>query len=98
MESDEIRLSFQDSSKWTLYAEREVIQRFNLKPPEGYPNYPSYCFVKKNSNRYFKKHLGFTLDHNLRKKVNGEKKYVGYTTVHINNHKKLMVFLLKYGL
>jgi hypothetical protein len=99
MESDEIRLSFQDSTKWAHCAEREVIQRFNLKPPKGYPNYPSYCFVKKNSNRYFRKHLGFTLDLNLRKKNDdGDRVYRGYTSVHVNDYKKLMVFMLKYGL
>jgi hypothetical protein len=96
MEFNEIHLPYGVDTKWIKLAQQEVIQRFNLKPPEGYPNYPSYCFVKKNSNRYFRKHLGFTVNLNLRKGVDG--KFPAYTTINVVDPKKLMIFRLKYGL
>lgn len=90
MNSDEILLDWNESCTFIRLAQSEVIQRFNLKPPMGYPNYPNYCFVKKNSNRYFRKHLGFTFNSNIRI-------FKPYITIRIVNHKKLMVFRLKYG-
>jgi len=89
MVSNEINLQWSVGSDWVRSGEKEVIERFNLKPPEGYPNYPSYCFVKKNSNRYFRKHLGFT-HHWIR--------CSSFIKIVINDPKKLMVFRLKYGL
>jgi hypothetical protein len=97
MESNVLIISWDISSKWIKCAQQEVIQRFNLKPPEGYPNYPSYCFVKKNSNRYFRKHLGFSINDNIKKKDKDNKSYP-YTTFNINDLKKFMIFRLKYGL
>jgi hypothetical protein len=90
MDSDEILLGWNVSWKFIRLAQSEVIERFNLKPPAGYPNYPNYCFVKKNSNRYFRKHLGFTFNSNI-------KIFKPYITIRILDHKKLMVFRLKYG-
>jgi hypothetical protein len=92
MESDEIHLQWPEFNKWINHAQAEVIQRFNLKPPEGYPNYPSYCFVKKNTNRYFRKHLGFTFCYNFKQRN------PDYSIITILDRKKLMVFRLKYGL
>jgi hypothetical protein len=89
MGSDEIYLEWFLSSKWIRSAEKEIIERFNLKPPEGYPNYPSYCFVKKNSNRYFRKHLGFTFQWDTP---------LGVTRITILDPKKLFLFRLKYGI
>lgn len=89
MVSNEINLQWSVGSKWVNCAEKEVIERFNLKPPEGYPNYPSYCFVKKNSNRYFRKHLGFT--HQWIRNI-------AVIKIIITDPKKLMVFRLKYGI
>jgi hypothetical protein len=90
--SDEIHLRWPDFNKWITHAQNEVIQRFNLKPPEGYPNYPSYCFVKKNTNRYFRKHLGFTFCYNFYKENHDR------SIITILDRKKLMIFRLKYGL
>jgi len=93
MVSDELYLDWHDASKWIKSGMTEVIQRFGLKPPKGYPDYPSYCFVKKNTNRYFRKHLGFTYNDTFRKTI-----FMGCTTIKILDPKKLMVFRLKYGL
>ena len=90
MDSNEILLDWNESCTFIRSAQAEVIERFNLKPPEGYPDYPNYCFVKKNSNRYFRKHLGFTFNSNI-------KNFRPYVTIRILDHKKLMVFKLKYG-
>ena len=89
MVSNEINLNWKAGSNWVRLAEKEIIEKFNLKPPEGYPNYPSYCFVKKNSNRYFRKHLGFT-HHGVRN--------TAIIKIVITDPKKLMVFRLKYGI
>ena len=97
MESKELLIEWGVSDKWIKCAQREVIERFNLKSPSGYPKRDSYCFVKKNSNRYFRKHLGFTFDDNIKKRQLDltEKPY---TSFHINDPKKFMLFRLKYGL
>lgn len=92
MESDEIHLQWPEFNKWIKFGQDEVIQRFNLKPPEGYPNYPNYCFVKKNTNRYFRKHLGFTFCYSFKQS------FPDYSIITILDRKKLMVFRLKYGL
>ena len=77
--------------KWIRLAEIEIIQRFKLKLPEGKPNYPSYYFTKKNTNRYFKKHLGFTYGRNIPKlKLHG--------AIFVHDYKKLMLFRIKHGL
>ena len=81
--SDEIHLEWTVFDKWVRFAEQEIIKRFDLKLSKGYPNYSGYYFIKKNSNRYFKKHLGFIVDSSI---------------IKIVDHKKLMVFILKYGL
>lgn len=92
MDYNELHLaSWDEFLKWAKCAQNEVIERFNLKPPAGYPNYPSYCFVKKNSNRYFRKHLGFVLNAKTNKLI------TNYVII-INDFKKTMVFRLKYGL
>lgn len=94
MESEKLYLEWIEFHKWVKYAEAEVIQRFNLKPPEGYPNYPNYCFVKKNTNRYFRKHLGFTINMNLY--ITKDIIPIRLYTIVINDRKKLMIFRLKY--
>lgn len=78
-------------SKWIRSAQIEIIQRFDLKLPEGKPDYPSYYFTKKNTNRYFKKHLGFTYGRNI-----GTLKR--YCTILVHDYKKLMLFRIKHGL
>ena len=92
MESEKLYLEWSEFKKWIKFGQDEIIQRFNLKPPEGYPNYPSYCFVKKNNNRYFRKHLGFTFQYNVKKEN------PNLTIITIIDRKKLMIFRLKYGL
>jgi hypothetical protein len=71
-------------------AMRHIINKFKLKPDEKYirrfKNIPlSYFFVKKNTNRYFKKHLGFTYT------------YVpDGTLIKVVDNKKFMLFKLQY--
>jgi hypothetical protein len=83
--------------KWIKYGKLEIISRLNLKLKSGLPNYPDYYFIKKNSNRYFKKHLGFTYSGNYNPiKVNNI--IYSHMLITINDYKKLMVFRLKYDL
>ena len=91
MEFETLDLSDNVFSKWIRLGQNEIIEKFDLKLPSGLPNYPSYYFTKKNPNRYFKKHLGFTYCYNM-----GDPKRKG--TINITDHKKLMVFRLKYDL
>jgi hypothetical protein len=90
MESDEIMLDQSIFSKWIKHGMAEIIKRFDLQLPSGMPDYPHYYFMKKNPNRYFKKHLGFTYSYIS----NSERK----GTITVNDHKKLMVFRLKYDI
>jgi hypothetical protein len=90
MNETEFELPYDIAAKWINFGVEEIISRFNLKPPEGYPNYPYYCFVKKNNNRYFRKHLGFSFG-----RIKGNFKC---TKIKITNPKKLMVFRLKYDI
>ena len=90
MNETEFELPYDIAAKWINFGVTEIIFRFDLKPPKGYPNYPYYCFVKKNNNRYFRKHLGFSFSRN---KVN-----FLTTKIKIIDPKKLMVFRLKYGI
>ena len=65
----------------------EVVERFNLiKDPNKSIR---YCFVKKNSNRYFRKHLGFTYCHCWHRNDNNG-------SITINDFKKFSLFALKY--
>ncbi len=81
--------------EWIHRGMDEIICRFNLKVPSGYPNYTYYYFVKKNSNRYFRKHLGFTYNR-LRYYRHLCNNFSGLITV--VDYKKLMLFKLKYDL
>lgn len=89
--------------KWIRLGMNDVINRFNLKPrpPKDWkgnlndvPN--SYYFTKRNTNRYFRKHLGFTYkifdpeDYNIN--------YLKKAMIKVYDEKKLFVFKLKYGL
>lgn len=78
-------------SKWIELAKKDIIEKFNLKLYPGTPNYSSYYFIKKNTNRYFKKHLGFTYCNNF-------KSLSKLGTITVINAKKLMLFRLKYSL
>jgi len=91
MESDIIHLEYHIFQKWVTLGMEEIIERFNLKLPDGFPNYPYYYFTKKNSNRYFKKHLGFVYGRNIKTPYR-------YGAVYVTNYKKLMLFRLKYDL
>jgi hypothetical protein len=94
MNETEFDLPWDVAQKWINFGIEEIIFRFNLKPPAGYPNYPYYCFVKKNNNRYFRKHLGFSFSKNK------EKNFVFVTSIKIKiiDPEKLMIFRLKYGI
>lgn len=67
----------------------EIVQRFELKrdPNKGI----TYCFVKKNTNRYFRKHLGFTYGYCWDRNDNNG-------SITINDFKKFSLFVLKYGI
>ena len=93
MESNEIHIPHALLFRWIAYAELEIVERFNLKLPEGCPNHLSYCFKKKNTNRYFKKHLGFTFTYNL-----GKGKVFDYAIIYVKDYRKLMLFRIKYGI
>ena len=89
MESDYF-ITRREDSIFINIAMRHIINKFKLKPDEKYirrfKNIPlSYFFVKKNTNRYFKKHLGFTYT------------YVpDGVMIKVVDHKKLMLFKLQY--
>lgn len=89
MESNCIELPFNDFCNFIRIAQKEVIQRLNLKLQPGYPDYPGYYFVKKNSNRYFRKHLGF---------MTTRSKRLYYGKIIVNDYKKLLLFRLKYNI
>jgi hypothetical protein len=67
----------------------DVIERFNLKTINGYNTWD--CFKKKNSNRYFRKHLGFTY-HSI---IINNHKYKRFFRIY-DKH-KYMLFALKHG-
>lgn len=77
--------------KFVYIAQKEIIQKLNLKLQPGVPNYPGYFFIKKNSNRYFRKHLGFTISRN-------KKSPLRLGTIFVHDYKKLMLFRLKCGI
>ena len=78
---DEIHFaSYQEKWHWKYTAMTEIVNRFNI---ETNGRFITYAFVKKNTNRYFKKHLGFIFIKDV---------------VHIIDHKKLLVFRIKCGL
>ena len=54
MDSDEILLDWNEACTFIRLAQSEVIKRFNLKPPLGYPDYPNYCLFIN-----LKFHIGF---------------------------------------
>lgn len=87
MNQTHLNLDWKTSSKWIDNGMKEIINRFNLKLPEN-RTHMSYCFVKKNTNRYFKKHLGFSYKTILD----------GSTEITITDYKKLTMFRIKYGL
>lgn len=76
-------------SKWVELAKKDIIEKFNLKLYPGTPNYSSYYFIKKNTNRYFKKHLGFTYCYNVKSPSR-------FGTITVIDARKLMLFKLKY--
>ena len=78
-------------SKWIELAKRDIIEKFNLKLYPGTPNYSSYYFIKKNTNRYFKKHLGFTYCY-------CSPNHIRSGVINVIDIKKLMVFRLKHGI
>lgn len=89
MESSYLVSRLEDTN-FLYTAMRHIINKFKLNPPEHlliYRSIPlSYYFVKRNTNRYFRKHLGFTYT------------YVkDGTMVTITDHKKHMLFKLQYG-
>jgi hypothetical protein len=80
----------------------EILSRFQLPYHPKYPKVSDltdviYChtrFFKKNTNRYFRKHLGFTYQY-----WNQSDFMRGFgVKVKINDPQKFLVFLLKYGL
>lgn len=76
-------------SKWIRIGCIDLIERFNLKLQPGLPDYPYYYFVKKNTNRYFRKHLGFTYCYNVKSPSR-------FGTITVTDARKLMLFKLKY--
>jgi hypothetical protein len=95
MESDEIHIPHALCFRWIKYAEHEIVERFNLSPPDKTKTkyHTSYCFSKKNTNRYFRKHLGFTFTYNL-----GKGKVFDYAIIYVKDYRKLMLFRIKYGI
>jgi hypothetical protein len=91
MAFDTLSIPFTEFYRIVGIAEKEIIQRLKLKRDPRLPDYPGYYFVKKNSNRYFRKHLGFT---HIRNATN----VLGSGTIIIHDYKKLMLFFLKYNL
>jgi hypothetical protein len=74
----------------------DIINRFNLKMLK--PHYMWSCFKKKNSNRYFKKHLGFTYHSTIKYDViDGRKNYKFKKFFKIYDDRKFMLFILKHG-
>jgi hypothetical protein len=89
MESDYF-IPWREDTKFINNAMRHIINKFKLKPALKFAIrfdiVPlNYYFVKKNTNRYFKKHLGFTYT------------YVpDGTLIKVVDNKKFMLFKLQY--
>jgi hypothetical protein len=97
LEKDEYIISYSDLVLWTKRGMRDMIERFNIKKPEGiYGNFDTYYFKKRNPNRYFKKHLGFTY-HSLSGKVK-DYPLIKVDVIKVYDYNKLFLFKLKHGL
>lgn len=99
LEKDEHYIPFGDLQKWVKHGMRDMIERFNIKPPEGiYATIDCYYFKKRNPNRYFKKHLGFTYNGNAVRSTIDNKSKIKISTIKVYDYNKLFLFRLKHGL
>lgn len=99
LEKDEYYIPFGDLQKWIKHGMRDMIERFNIKPPEGiYANFDCYYFKKRNPNRYFKKHLGFTYNGKAIRNTSDNKSKLKISTIKVHDYNKLFLFKLKHGL
>jgi hypothetical protein len=86
---------FSETTSLIHHGMTEILSRFELPvhPEYGKSKFAeSSRFFKKNSNRYFRKHLGFTFRYDCRK-LNA---YTFGVAIKINDIKKFLVFCLKY--
>lgn len=99
LEKDEYYIPFHDLQKWVKHGMRDMIERFNIKPPEGiYATIDYYFFTKRNPNRYFKKHLGFTYNGKAVRTTIDNKTKLRISTIKVYDYNKLFLFKLKHGL
>ena len=85
---------FSETTCLVQHGMKEILSRFELPVHPEYVkgSYESTRFFKKNSNRYFRKHLGFTFRYNCYKLS----AYTFGVAIKINDIKKFLVFCLKY--
>jgi hypothetical protein len=97
-----LTVPYPDCCAWLDFGMYEIIKRFNLEPRcnkkqfeffsrRGVKIPDSYCFTKKNTNRYFKKHLGFTYQWITLDMNNGVR-------LSVIDRNKFLIFKLKYDL
>lgn len=99
LEKDEYYIPFSELQKWVKHGMRDMIERFNIKPPEGiYAKFDCYYFTKRNPNRYFKKHLGFTYHGSAVRYTSDKKSKLKITIIKVYDYNKLFLFKLKHGL
>jgi hypothetical protein len=85
---------FSETTCLVQHGMKEILSRFELPvhPEYSKGSFESTRFYKKNSNRYFRKHLGFTFRYHNDKNW----KYTFGVSIKITDLKKFLVFCLKY--
>lgn len=98
LKNNQFVLPHYEAIVWINNGKREIISRFKLKLPSGRYDYPDSYFIKKNSNRYFRKHFGFTYAGLYNNKLFKNGTLKRFVLITVNDYKKLMLFKLKFDL
>lgn len=98
LKDNQFLLEHSKACVWINRGKLEIISRFKLKLPSGFYDYPDYYFTKKNPNRYFRKHFGFTYSGMYKHRLITKGVLGAHVLITVNDPKKFFLFKLKLDL